>query len=346
MVAPQVPEVRSHGREVEGVVPRPACHPVVVVTKHPAQAFDVRRHAFCPGHLGVIPAVADLLLVVPLLPLLEPHRVPVDQQSAIVRRHHCRPRGHLGRRRHRRALPFGPLRRRTALSAEWTRAPPGIHRGRSKGELLEVLLVELHYLLGCDPLRAPGGILLRLLGAFGLEVLCVLGAVLQHLLLELPQAADEHFEAIEVQVPRAVGEVPPAGGRRLLVHLKHCIERALADVEGRQVGEEIVAHEHAHEDKVVDHPLQVVPVGPRFGTEFDIEVVPQQPHLQEHEALLRRAFERVAQGPATVPPTEGHHLAQQAEVRLVRHQRQHDEVSIQAVHAVALVGRPSGLQLL
>lgn len=54
--------------------------------------------------------------------------------------------------------------------------------------------------------------------------------------------------------------------------------------------------------------------------------------------LGARVVEDLAGGLAAVAAAaKAHNLAQQAEVRLVRHQRQHDQVRVQAVHAVALV---------
>ena len=48
---------------------------------------------------------------------------------------------------------------------------------------------------------------------------------------------------------------------------------------------------------------------------------------------------------ALAAPIKAHHLPQEAEEGLMRHQRQHDKISIQAIQAVALVGRVVGTLL-
>jgi hypothetical protein len=55
------------------------------------------------------------------------------------------------------------------------------------------------------------------------------------------------------------------------------------------------------------------------------------PDLQQHKVLRARVLQDLAAGPAAVGAAEADHLAQQAEVRLVRHQRQHDQIGVQPV---------------
>jgi len=55
------------------------------------------------------------------------------------------------------------------------------------------------------------------------------------------------------------------------------------------------------------------------------------PDLQQHKVLRARVLQDLAAGPAAVGAAEADHLAQQAEVRLVRHQRQHHQVGVQPV---------------
>ncbi len=62
------------------------------------------------------------------------------------------------------------------------------------------------------------------------------------------------------------------------------------------------------------------------------------PDLEEDEVLSAGVVKDLPAGlPAVAAATEAHDLAQEAEVGLVSHQRQHDEVSVQAVHAMAQV---------
>lgn len=63
------------------------------------------------------------------------------------------------------------------------------------------------------------------------------------------------------------------------------------------------------------------------------------PNLEQDEVLGAGVVEDLPAGlPAVAAAAEAHDFAQQAEVGLVGDQRQHDQVSVQAVHAVAQVG--------
>lgn len=60
--------------------------------------------------------------------------------------------------------------------------------------------------------------------------------------------------------------------------------------------------------------------------------------LQQLEALFAGVLQHLPTGLSRPAASELDHLAQQAEVRLVRHERQHDQVGVQAVQAVPLIG--------
>ena len=96
----------------------------------------------------------------------------------------------------------------------------------------------------------------------------------------------------------------------------------------------------AEENKVVDDALGVVAKGQLRGQvpELCVEVVPQEPYLKEHKVLRGRVVKRLSRRLALATSAKLDHLAQEAEVGLVGDQREHDEVSVEAVHAVALVG--------
>lgn len=73
-----------------------------------------------------------------------------------------------------------------------------------------------------------------------------------------------------------------------LVHVHHVIQRAVRDVQVRDVGQEVVPHEDTHEDEVVDHPLQLELEGqlstPDHGTA-------QQSTAQQETSSARRLGE-------------------------------------------------------
>ena len=89
--------------------------------------------------------------------------------------------------------------------------------------------------------------------------------------------------------PSRVCEVPPQLGHQLLVRVDEHVDRAVADLERRDVREEVVPHEETHEHEVVDDPLKVVPAradGEVGGAELLVQVLAQHPDL-EHLQLGR-----------------------------------------------------------
>jgi hypothetical protein len=60
--------------------------------------------------------------------------------------------------------------------------------------------------------------------------------------------------------------------------------------------------------------------------------------MEEHKMLSAWVVKDLSRGPAFAGATKADNLPQQAEVWFVCYEREHDEVGIQAVHAVGLVG--------
>ena len=73
-------------------------------------------------------------------------------------------------------------------------------------------------------------------------------------------------------------------------------------------------------------------------SELCVEVVAKQAHLEKNKVFRRRVGKRLARRLALAAAAKLDDLAQEAEVGLVRDQGEHDQVGVEAVHAVALVG--------
>lgn len=138
------------------------------------------------------------------------------------------------------------------------------------------------------------------------------------------------------------------------------VDRALADLERRQVRKEVVPDEEDEKDPVVHRALEVERERVHRGRELDGEVLAQDSDVEEDERLERgRLLDRVRLAghllglalalrrvvphlPARVAPApllvlREDVLAQDAEVRLVRREREHDQVRVEAVDDVLRV---------
>ena len=180
-------------------------------------------------------------------------------------------------------------------------------------------------------------------------------AIAEHAFLDVAEFLQKVSEAIEGDVPR-VGEIRAPGREEALVDAQHGIEGTGADVEGREVGEEVVAHKVAEEHKVVDQPLQVIRKALALHVikqplELEVQIVPQHGHVHELPALafvFLLGLGLVERARPAAPPAGRlvvFLLAQQDKVRFVRRQGEHDEVSVVAVDAVSHVGRVPWLHL-
>ena len=78
----------------------------------------------------------------------------------------------------------------------------------------------------------------------------------EHLVLQFAEILEEDVDLGEVN-GSCVGEVVPDGGENLKVENEHLVYGSLADGEGGQMGEEIVPHEEAYENKVVYTSLKI-----------------------------------------------------------------------------------------
>eukprot|EP00047_Mylnosiga_fluctuans_P011955 m.23935 g.23935 ORF g.23935 m.23935 type:complete len:497 (-) comp3950_c0_seq2:77-1567(-) len=193
--------------------------------------------------------------------------------------------------------------------------------------------------------RQRGGRALVLLpaasiGALALEVLEVHVPVLKARTVKLVELAEESLKPNHVD-DTTVRQVRVQRRQHLAVRPPDDREDVLADVEVGQVWQEIVADEKAEQDPVVKQALAVERERQLVLEILELleQVVPHQGQRQQDKPDRRgRLLERLA--------AEGDLLAQQAEVRLVRRQAQHNQVGIEAVEAVAREGVVVGPLLL
>mmetsp|Transcript_25992 Transcript_25992/g.77430 ORF Transcript_25992/g.77430 Transcript_25992/m.77430 type:complete len:692 (+) Transcript_25992:87-2162(+) len=378
----EVDEVRGAGRVVEGEVPPPVLHPLVVVHEHPAQPLHVVRSDGAARGL-VLPRHLELGRIVPLLPvpLAVPDgihlrillRLPRLQQLLHPRLVVVR-RGRLAalrgsRRGGRRSNAWRLLLGQPNLDGAVSRVGRGaavecgvqvsrsleeareasqrqrvggdaarrrrIRRDRVVQLLLPPLLGRVEAAKGARLDGAPAGNLARRLCARA--PLLAPARALEDLVLVRRNLAQQHLRARQVHSP-CVGEVPAKLRHQPLVREDQHVDRAVADLEGGDVRQEVVADEEAEKDKIVDHALEVKAA--RHGAKQVLvraakllaQVLAEHPDLQ-HLQLWRADHGAVGARLLLLGLRLAvqHHLAQDGEVRLVRRQGEHDQIRVQPV---------------
>ena len=170
----------------------------------------------------------------------------------------------------------------------------------------------------------------------------VLLALLEDVRLGGPDDAQERLEPVRVADLAGVGQVLAGPPPRPLCppRVEQERERPVADVQGRHVREEIVPDEERHEDEIVDDAFQIVRGGIETVGEFQLEIFAQNGQMKELKVSLFGEFFHLLQRivVATEPAVKIDDLAQQGEVRFVRHEAEHDEIRVLPVHAVPRVG--------
>mmetsp|Transcript_5204 Transcript_5204/g.15726 ORF Transcript_5204/g.15726 Transcript_5204/m.15726 type:complete len:354 (-) Transcript_5204:821-1882(-) len=260
-------------------------------------------------------------------------------------------RGHCPAVLARRRLLHQPLPeqvRRTLVGLLGPRVLPGPRRRRLP---LPRLLLSLPALVGLVLLELP--------------VLLLLGderALLEDGLLAHRDPLHEDLHPPHVDV-LALGQVADLG-HGVLVHRNKQVERALSDLKGGHVRQEVVSTKETEQDEVVDQSLRVdLEAGLHRGvSHVKDEVLPQHGDVHklvglavdsgnfEQELPLRlllvllllhlEELHLQVRSP-TVLLGLHHHLPEDVKVRLVRGERQHDEVSVQPVQHVPSVRVPS-----
>ena len=325
-------QVRRHRGVVERVVPGPGGDSAVVVLEDPVQALEVRLPELGQGR-GLANLELELFAIVHLLPRLDAAAALLEHR-AFRRGHHGRVRGD--------ALGFGRGRVGTGggVRAKYLGVLPRSHERRHGGG---ELIVHAHLVL-------TGGLLTAAfafeLGALSLLALHVGGALGENVSLESAHHLQDSLQPAGHEGPPApiAGDVPAERGEQVAVRLEQRVQRALRDVQRGQRGQEIVPHEHAQQHEIVHDSLAVVPErqGVRHRPELLVQVLPQQPHVQQEESVVGGVLQHLATRLASFAAAELDNLAEQAKVRLVGDEREHDEVGVEAVEAVGLVRVPPG----
>jgi hypothetical protein len=145
----------------------------------------------------------------------------------------------------------------------------------------------------------------------------ILGAALEDICLGLCNLHDKELEPFEVR-HGTVDEVATEGREHRFVRCKKKLDRTLANVKGRKVGDEIVTAQHAHKDEVVHRALEVEPRRCALA-ELVEEVLAEQRNVQKLPLhfirLSRYDLDVVRVARRTVEPKIDL-FAQEAEVRL------------------------------
>ena len=201
-------------------------------------------------------------------------------------------------------------------------------------------------------LEVAAGLLAHLLvslTARALALLCA-RALLEDGFFVLPHRGDESLDASEVGFTVAA-EVTAQTWELLSVDGHDEIDGALANLERRRVRQEIVPHEETHEDEIVEQPLDVEREGELDvvatrgdGAEIQREILSEHRHGEKLVGFPRDGGFVLGHLPQDLVARARdvrfrsillkHHLAKDPKVGLVRGEREHDEIRVEAVHHV------------
>ena len=168
-------------------------------------------------------------------------------------------------------------------------------------------------------------------------------ATLEDLLLVRAEQLNELFSAVPVDRSR-LGDIVSHRGQEILVELNQMVETAFGDIERAQTRQEIIADEEAEEDEVVDDSLYVKSE-PQLAVQLLVlqhHVLSQQRDVNQLEVICAAELDALDAARCLVA-LDDVLLANDREVRLVRQQAEHDQVSVRAVEAmprVRVVSRP------
>ena len=316
---------------MERVVPGPRRDSPVVVLEDPVQAFKVRPPELGEGR-GLANLELELFPVVHLLPRLDT-AAAVLEHRALRRGHHRGIRGDtLGFSRRVRVCRL--------LSSSLGAVAPVHQRSHRGGELV----VDAHLILGLN-LLTPAFVVE--LGALSVLALHVGGSFREDVRFQSAHHDQDALQPVRHERPAAfvAGDVPAEGREEVAVGLEQDVQGALRDVQRGQRRQEIVTDEHAQENKVIHDAFAVVLERQdiRDGHELLVQVLPQERDVEEEEPVVGGVLQHLPRRLPSFAAAKLDNLAQEAKVRLVRDQREHDEIGVEAVEAVRLVRVPSGL---
>mmetsp|Transcript_23449 Transcript_23449/g.67568 ORF Transcript_23449/g.67568 Transcript_23449/m.67568 type:complete len:396 (+) Transcript_23449:1163-2350(+) len=147
--------------------------------------------------------------------------------------------------------------------------------------------------------------------------------------------------------PVLVGQISTPLRQEVDVIVQHQAQRTVVNLQMRTVRKEVVADHHEHEDNVVDDPVDVVldledlAIGKL--AELDLEHLAEGLQFQQLK-VVAGVFQHILGLAVAVPAAaghdDGHLLAEEEEVRLVRDEAEHDEVGVESVQDVGEAGLP------
>ena len=106
--------------------------------------------------------------------------------------------------------------------------------------------------------------------------------------LHFGELLEDSVEAREIDFPAVGGEIAALGGEDGLVEVEEKVQRALADAEAGQARQEVVSHEEAEQDDVVQHVFEVVRERNHAlqQPELALQILSQYWKLQDLQRLL------------------------------------------------------------
>ncbi|PWY79671.1 hypothetical protein BO70DRAFT_52842 [Aspergillus heteromorphus CBS 117.55] len=187
------------------------------------------------------------------------------------------------------------------------------------------------------------GLLLRLgaAGPLGLDPPRVGVLGFEEAELDVAQGVQEHAQPLHVDHTLLI-DVSAHLGQHLFIDLEHESQRAFVDMQIRQVGQKVVSNKESHQNKIVNHPFHVK--GELQCTllfqllKLQLQVLSDHTQMQKEKVLMLELLGLL--GDLTA---KSDLLTEEAEVGVVAQQTQHDQVSVEAVQAVADIGIVAGL---
>jgi len=82
------------------------------------------------------------------------------------------------------------------------------------------------------------------------------------------------------------------------------------DVVCRHTWQKIISNQHAEEHKIVDDTLHIEGKWKGIVSEFQLQILPQQPNLEQNEAILTGVLQNLPGGSASAAPRKADYFSQ------------------------------------
>lgn len=197
--------------------------------------------------------------------------------------------------------------------------------------VIHVSLDAILFFLASPPLLVPLSVTLMLLEEF---------------LFDLGNIMQQHVHFGIVEAARSICQIVTEARQQILVDEDDRVDGTLTNAQTGQMRQEIVADEEAEENEVINDALEVKRKWQRHVLELEVEILTQHRQLDELELDFLRGTFRFLRlqhwGRSTAMVSIGrlalrHSLSQDIEVRIVRCQAQHDQISIGTMDTVRRV---------